>query len=376
MAAPQTDLKPYAWSLPVTIEFGPGVAEQAAETLLGRRVVVLAFEQAMQHAPVARIGRAVSDALLDWIEVPNGLSTLALGRSLADRVWPALSRHPDSVLVGLGGGSVMDVAKWLRQRPMSMNTQDLEQLLTSSVPPLGWKRHALWLMPTTAGTGSEVTRWSTLWDTETRPAFKRSFDQAYAYADRAIVDPLLSVSCPQTVTLHSALDAFGHCLEVLWNRHRNPISVALAIDAARHIIQALPAVLSDPINPRHRSRLSHASLQAGVAFSQTRTALAHALSYRLTLEQGVDHGAAVAVWLPLTWRMAAGCSAEVDAALQKIWDVEPSRGEHKMLDWFRKIGFSVSLQSLGIADSAQRVQAALAHERGRNFVGRWPDGEG
>ncbi|MEK0417025.1 MAG: hypothetical protein RI949_1031, partial [Pseudomonadota bacterium] len=117
MAAPQTDLKPYAWSLPVTIEFGPGVAEQAAETLLGRRVVVLAFEQAMQHAPVARIGRAVSDALLDWIEVPNGLSTLALGRSLADRVWPALSRHPDSVLVGLGGGSVMDVAKWLRQRP-------------------------------------------------------------------------------------------------------------------------------------------------------------------------------------------------------------------------------------------------------------------
>lgn len=366
----------YGWSLPVAVQFGAGSAEQSAESLHGRRVVVLAYAGATTHERSARFARAASDALVDWVEVPNGLSTMALGRDLADRVWPSLARHPDTVLVGIGGGSVMDVAKWLRLRPPSGDARELEMLLASSVQPLGWERHELWLIPTTAGTGSEVTRWSTLWDTDSKPAAKRSFDQAYAYADKAVVDPLLSLSCPRTVVLHSGLDAFGHCLEVLWNRYRNPISVALAIDAAQAIIRSLPVALKTPDDLVARADLAHAALQAGMAFSQTRTALAHALSYSLTIEQGVDHGAAVAVWLPLTWRMAAGHSAEVDTALQQIWNAEPIAGPYRMMQWFADIGFHTSLQSLGIEDVARRVRAALAHERGRNFEGRWVDGEG
>lgn len=376
MVASTPHLKAYGWGLPVAVHFGVGSAEQAAEALQGRRVVVMAYAGALSHERSARFGRAVSDALVDWIEVPDGLSTMALGRNLAERVWPSLARHPDTVLVGLGGGSVMDVAKWLRLRPPSGDARELEMLLASSVQPLGWARHELWLLPTTAGTGSEVTRWSTLWDTDSKPAAKRSFDQAYAYADRAVVDPMLSLSCPRMVVLHSALDAFGHCLEVLWNRHRNPISVALAIDAAKAIIRALPVALHKPDDLAARVELAQGALQAGMAFSQTRTALAHALSYSLTLEQGVDHGAAVAVWLPLTWRMAQGHHAQVDASLQQVWDVDPALGPQRMLQWFSDIGFHTSLQSLGIEDVEPRVRAALAHERGRNFEGRWVDGQG
>jgi alcohol dehydrogenase class IV len=270
----------------------------------------------------------------------------------------------------------MDIAKWLRLRPDSGDDRELELLLSSTVQPPGWTRHELWLLPTTAGTGSEVTRWSTMWDTESKSAPKRSFDQAYAYADRAVVDPLLCLSCPHSVVLHSGLDAFGHCLEVLWNRHRNPVSVALAIDAARVIVRSLPLALSEPNDVTARVSLAQAALQAGMAFSQTRTALAHALSYALTIEQGVDHGAAVAVWLPVTWKMAAGHSEEVDAALQQIWNSPSITGPNRMMQWFAQIGFDTSLKSLGIDDVALRVQAALTHERGRNFEGRWMDGEG
>jgi phosphonate metabolism-associated iron-containing alcohol dehydrogenase len=369
-------MKPYGWNLPVAIKFGVGMADHAAQALHGRRVVVLAYAGATRHEHVARLSRTLCDSLIDWLEVPEGLSTMALGRTVASKVWPALARDRQSVLLGLGGGSVMDVAKWLRLRPEDGDPKGLDLLLASSAQPVGWTRHELWLLPTTAGTGSEVTRWSTLWDTDTMPASKRSFDQAYAYADQAVVDPLLSLTCPQPVVLHSALDAFGHCLEVLWNRHRNPTSVMLAVQAAQAIVRALPQALREPHDLGHRTNLSHAALQAGMAFSQTRTAIAHALSYPLTLDQGVAHGAAVAVWLPLAWRMAMGRSTDVDASLQGVWGLPPQAGLQRMHDWFKDIGFGLDLEQLGVTDVRERVQAALCHERGRNFEGDWVDGQG
>lgn len=362
-------MRGFAWNLPVAVQFGVGCAEQAMETLQGRRALVLTYSKSLMHESVARLARAASDALVDWIEVPDGLSTMALGRRMAERVWPTLAADPKCVLIGLGGGSVMDVAKWLRWRALDGDPQRLDQLLAASSAPPGWARHELWLLPTTSGTGSEVTRWSTLWDTDSQPPIKRSFDQAHAYADRAVVDPLLSSTCPPTVVLHSALDALGHALEVLWNRHRNPMSVALAEQAAKRIMEALPCVQRDPADLAARSSLALAALEAGVAFSQTRTALAHALSYDLTLEQGVPHGAAVAVWLPLVWRLAVGHSAEVDASLARIFNAPPSKGPGCLHQWFQKVAFDIDLEGLGIQNMEFRVRAALAHERGRNFEG-------
>jgi alcohol dehydrogenase YqhD (iron-dependent ADH family) len=100
------------------------------------------------------------------------------------------------------------------------------------------------------------------------------------------------------------------------------------------------------------------------------------LSYPLTLDQGVAHGAAVAVWLPLAWRMAMGRSTDVDASLQGVWGLPPQAGLQRMHDWFKDIGFGLDLEQLGVTDVRERVQAALSHERGRNFEGDWVDGQG
>ena len=368
-------LSGFGWHLPVSVRFGLSAANEAARDLQGRRVLVLTYNGSRVDPVVEQLSRVLADGLIDWIEVPDGLSTMALGRGMALRAWSTMQDHPDAVLLGLGGGSVMDIAKWIRLRPPNGHPAELDRLIESTAAPADWTRHELWLMPTTAGTGSEVTRWSTLWDTDAHPALKRSFDQSYGWADRAYVDPRLTRTCPPTVVRDSALDALGHALEVLWNRHRNPMSVSLARSAAIGVMTNLPKVLGDPDDVQLRAHLSMAALQAGLAFSQTRTALAHALSYPLTVEHGVPHGAAVAVWLPLVWRLACGHNTEIDASLSCVLGQPAKGGPVALQAWFDEIGFDFDLQGLGIVNVEQRVRAAMDHPRGRNFEGRWVDAE-
>ena len=230
----------------------------------------------------------------------------------------------------------------------------------------------LWLLPTTAGTGSEVTRWATVWDTEAEPACKRSLDEDWGYAERAFIDPALTLSCPLEVTRDTALDTLAHALDSLWNRYANPISRVLAVQAACGVIKHLPALLEHPRDLALRTNLALAALQAGMAFSQTRTALAHALSYDLTLHQGVPHGLACALWLPSAWQLASGRDATCDAALSQIFECPAPEGAQHLRAWLHNVGVGTSTAAfvaLGILDAPQRVQAALTSPRGRNFIG-------
>jgi alcohol dehydrogenase class IV len=184
------------------------------------------------------------------------------------------------------------------------------------------------------------------------------------------------------VTRDTALDALSHALESVWNRHANPFSDALALGAARRVLRALPAALRDPMDLGLRTELALAALEAGYAFSQTRTALAHALSYAVTLEQGLPHGLAVALWLPAAWELAVGCDARVDALLAQVFTPETAtmdnadavsaqaaRGAMMLRAWLQRLGVELDPTRLGITDAAQRIHAALGSPRGRNFVG-------
>ena len=367
----------FDWHQPVQVRFGAGCSRTIADELGDRPACVLAFAAAGPlglRAPwTARLG----PRLRGWIDVPDGLSTLALARTLAARLWPLLAADPDTVVVGLGGGSVLDLAKLLRARPLDADTparatEAFEGVGAALRGSAAWPPHArapLWLVPTTAGTGSEVTRWATLWDTDGELAVKRSFDEPWGHAERAFVDPVLSATAPPAVTRDSALDALGHALEALWNRHANPVSDALAVQAARLVVHHLSGVLRHPDDAAGREQLALAALQAGLAFAQTRTALAHALSYALTLEQGVPHGLAVAAWLPTTWELAVGREPRLDALLAQVVDVPAAAGAGALRRWLEALGVSAGAEAFGITDGAARLQAALASSRGRNFIG-------
>jgi alcohol dehydrogenase len=363
----------FEWRMPVAVSFGDGCADRIAADLADNGdpvALVLAFAPARALGLERRWRESFGARLRGWIDVPEGLGTLALARRLSHDVWPLLARDPAAVLIGVGGGTVLDLAKLLRCRPHG-DAGRFDALAAALRGQLPWPPLVLaplWLIPTTAGTGSEVTRWATLWDTDAEVAVKRSFDEPFGHADRAYVDPLLSLSCPRELTRDGALDALAHALEAIWNHHANPVSDALALSAARRIVAALPRVLAEPADHAVRRELSLAALEAGLAFSQTRTALAHALSYQLTLEQGMAHGSACAVWLATAWRLAIRRDARVDALLTRVFDVEAAAGALALERWLRAVGAPTGPQDAGIEDAQTRIDAALGSARGRNFI--------
>jgi phosphonate metabolism-associated iron-containing alcohol dehydrogenase len=359
----------FDWRMPVQLRFGSGCSQALAAELDDRGAVVLAFEPAEALGLRAAWHDTLGPQLHGWLTVPDGLSTLALARALAARGWPLLEDRPDTVLVGLGGGSVLDLAKLLRSHPADGDFEAVAAALRGTAPWPALTHAPLWLVPTTAGTGSEVTRWATVWDTDGRIALKRSFDEPWGFADRAFVDPVLTLSAPAALTRDTALDSFAHALEAIWNRHANPVSDALAVQAARRVRQHLAGVLAEPTALHGREQLSLAALEAGLAFAQTRTALAHALSYALTLEQGVPHGLAVATWLPTACRLAVGRVPSVDAALQAVFGVPAAEVPPLLQAWLQELGVPADPAAHGVSDAEARVQAALASVRGRNFVG-------
>jgi phosphonate metabolism-associated iron-containing alcohol dehydrogenase len=381
----------FDWRMPVDVRFGAGCADSIDQALGDRCAVVLAFEPATALGWRQRWTQALGARLLQWIEVPDGLSSVARCREFSAQVWPLLAARPDSVLIGLGGGTTLDIAKVLRCRPVVSPDRAAEPLPGVGAPthPDGFEPLAaalrgqgawpdlelapLWMVPTTAGTGSEVTRWATVWDTDAAPAQKRSFDEPFGFAERAFVDPLLTHSCPAAVTRDTGLDALSHALEAIWNRHANPFSDVLAVSAAQKVLKWLPVVLRDTRHPQAREALSLASLQAGLAFAQTRTALAHALSYAVTLEQGVPHGLACALWLPAAWRLAQGRDPRVDALLGQIFDAAAAptsglTGVERLQAWLSSVDAPCDPAAVGVLDAEQRIAAALGSTRGRNFI--------
>ncbi len=358
----------FEWHLPVRVHFGAGCSQRVFAQLGTRAVVVLALQPAQHMGLQARWQAQLGQQLLRWVTVPEGLPTLALAQALAAPVWDALAQRPDAVLLAVGGGSVLDLAKLLRCRPPDGNFGHLRQALRGSAPWPPQPHAALWLVPTTAGTGSEVTRWATVWDTDTTPHQKRSLDETWGYAEQAFVDPTLALSCPPEVTRDCALDTLAHALEALWNHQANPVSNRLAVQAAQRVLQHLPPVLQQPQDTAGREQLALAALEAGMAFSQTRTALAHALSYALTLQQGVPHGRACAAWLPTAWALALGCSRTVDEQLAQVFGVPAAEGLQQLRTWLLRLGVQEAPQAWGLNDAPQRVQQALSSARGKNVI--------
>lgn len=210
-------------------------------------------------------------------------------------------------IVSIGGGSVIDSAKILsvllgeRQNINQLRSRLLsqaDQKWRSSLPVIA--------VPTTAGTGAEVTPFATIWDNELKQKFSVQGDAVYPKI--ALLDPALTRCLPYQETLYTALDTISHALESLWNKNRTAISTSLACQALTLSAAALPKLLNikkksfrelpDEVALDKRSQLMEASALAGMAISQTRTALAHAISYPLTLEFGVPHGLACSFTLP------------------------------------------------------------------------------
>jgi phosphonate metabolism-associated iron-containing alcohol dehydrogenase len=276
--------------------------------------------------------------------------------------------RPAEVIVALGGGSMIDAAKVLAASSGGFETVrrhliDKAPLDASSIVPII-------AVPTTSGTGSEVTSWATVWDAAN--GNKYSLAHPKLYPQTAVLDPALTVGAPRGLTLATGLDALSHSLESIWNVNGNPVSASFAVEAAREIIDTLPLLLDRLNDIELRTRQARASMLAGLAFSNTKTALAHNISYDITLKNGTIHGIACSFSLPIVMRWAMGTSPQCDAALRRIFGADLDAGTERLTDFLQGLGVKTDPSAYGVspAEWSRLVDKALEGERGRNFIGK------
>jgi len=193
-----------------------------------------------------------------------------------------------NTLVAIGGGSVLDTAKALSVLHDSSKESIFEYLQGKKVCIL--KKYDLIAIPTTAGTGAEVTPFATIWDDKNKK--KMSLYSHLIYPTNAIVDPNLALSLDAKNSAISGLDALSHCFESLWNKNANPLSRSMAFHAIDLILETLGPLLESLDDIEMRSNMAWASLLGGYCINMTKTALAHSISYPLTSHLSIPHGLA------------------------------------------------------------------------------------
>ena len=357
----------WTYQNPVHISVGCKSLDQLPALLNGRSCLLVTFPEAQALGLVQRVHTMLGAQLRGVIDsiAPNpDVQWLAPLYEQVQR------EHADvPVIVALGGGSAIDSAKALICHTPSGQFADLLAVLKQggSLPSAGHK--ALIAIPTTAGTGSEVTPWATIWDQA--GGQKYSLHQPCTWPEAAVIDAELMTSLPAGATLASGLDALSHALESIWNVNRNPVSMSLAVQSARRTMAALPALMNNLGSLPLRADMAEAALLAGLAFSNTKTALAHSLSYDITLQHGVPHGLACSFSLPLVLEMALGADPVADAALLSIFDAStPSVAIERLRAFLQGLGVATDPAHYGVApdDWQAMVHKAASGPRGRNFI--------
>lgn len=278
---------------PKKLVFGTGASSRAgaeARNLGGTRALVVTDAQVRSAGLLDGVMESLEEAgletgIFDWVEAePPVRNVDDAGRMVREGGY--------NIVVGIGGGSSMDVAKGASLMAV-LEGSILDYTGTDIVPRGGIPRI---LMPTTAGTGSEVTR--VLVVTDEAEHTKKVVYSDFVLADTAIVDPRLTLSMPQNVTADSGMDALVHAIEANVSLNATPFSDILSLEAVRLISDNLAAAYSKPGNLEARFNMSLAATLAGMAFISGGLGACHALSYPLGTDYGLSHGRSNAVMLP------------------------------------------------------------------------------
>ncbi|EDY86921.1 1,3-propanediol dehydrogenase [gamma proteobacterium HTCC5015] len=196
-------------------------------------------------------------------------------------------------ILAIGGGSVIDTAKGVNIL-VSEGGNDLTKY--SGAHNLPKKLNPLFVVPTTAGTGSEATMVAVISDTEKET--KLPFASYFLMPDAAILDPRMTLTLPPHITAMTAMDAMTHAVESYTCLSANPMSDAYASAAIRKISENLMDVMATPDNAQGRLELAQASTMAGAAFSNAMVGLVHSLGHALGAVCHLPHGLCMNLFLP------------------------------------------------------------------------------
>ena len=346
---------------PGRIVFGNGCAPQAAEFLAqrGAKRVLLVTSKSVRPQ-IAALVAALKNSGLEVVEsgfIPPEPTLKFFETALAS----ARQANVGAVLA-VGGGSVIDVAKLIAA--LIGSTQKIQNVFGTNL--LAARGLPLVCLPTTAGTGAEVSPIAVLLDEADE--LKKGVVSPHLVADAAFVDPLLTVGVPPDVTAATGLDALTHCIEAYANKFAHPVVDNYALAGIKLISQNLLAAVRDGNNLEARAALALGSVYGGLCLGPVNTAAVHALAYPLGGKFRIAHGVANALLLPHVLRFNFSAAperhAEIAVALGLARDgsalATAERGVEFLTRLSRDCGVPQKLSELGIPRAAIPGMAASA----------------
>lgn len=362
---------PFRFETTPTIRFGPGLLDQldSEAKILGARVVIVT-DRGLRDTGIPDRARAAlekggaSVQIFDSVTADPPETVILAARD-------TLLAHGATGVLGLGGGSSLDVAKLAAA--LAKSGADLAQ--SYGIGNLAAGRLPLVLVPTTAGTGSEVTPISIV---TTGEHTKMGVVSPVLLPDVALLDPGLTTGLPAHVTAATGIDAMVHAIEAHCSAsaNNNPISRALAREALRLMGGALERAVNQPQDLPARSDMLLGSLLAGQAFANSPVAAVHALAYPIGGRFGVPHGLSNALVLPHVLRFNAVTAPDAYAEIARI-PFPDLKGEGTVLalafcdaltDLARRTGLPQRLRDVSIPQEALAPMAEDAMKQQRLLI--------
>ena len=349
---------------PVSINFGEGIFKKIHQFIGGRNYALITYSDdqftSYTHSLIKTSGKP---ALLINDIAPNPDFELL---SVQAKLYSEIKNKPE-VIVALGGGSVIDSAKVFSAAENGF--EKIKSFLETKKGGQDLSSTPIIAVPSTSGTGSEVTCWATIWDKKNSRKYSLAHEKLFP--EIALIDPKLTMGKSYELTLVTALDALSHALESIWNVNANAISANHATFAAKSILKVLPKLLNDLTNIHLRTEMASASLSAGLAFSSTKTAIAHNLSYPITLGWGVPHGIACSFTLPTILKSVVGIGGFREASLKEIFGDNLTKAADRLKIYLESFNIGTTFLELGIPNEKSKkiIDEAFIGERGLNFIG-------
>lgn len=283
----------FSFSIPTRIEFGPGICSRVGEFLKPyvKKKVLVVSDIGVKRAGILK-------------KVKESLQNYNIGYEIFDKVEPNpstqildqgieyLKMHQCDAVLGVGGGSSIDTAKGIAAMATNSGSiLDYEGINKIQIQPL-----PILAIPTTAGTGSEITASTVFTNKET--LFKTVIMSTHLFPKVAILDPLLTLELPSSITAATGMDALTHAIESYTSKNSNFVSKSLAIEAIKLIGDSLLKAYFVGTDVSSRGKMLVASMMAGMAFSQSRLGNVHAISHTFGAIFNIPHGIANATLLP------------------------------------------------------------------------------
>ncbi len=352
-------MKNFDYFFPTRMIFGIGKFETLGEEVaaLGKRAMIVTY-------PNKSLAGFVDQAV-DLLK-KSGVTSVIFNEAQANPDRKVVNRGRDlarkeqcDVIIGLGGGSPMDVAKAIAV--VAVENADIWKIFEGQ--PITWKPLPLVAVPTTAGTGSEATQFAVISDHELHR--KEGFARPQFYPTLSILDPILTVSLPSAMTAATGMDVLTHGIEAYTCRVATVATDLYAVEAIRLTAQYLRRAVYNGSDLEARSQMLWANTLAGMAISQSDTSLAHVIGEAVGAVYDTPHGLSVALALPAVMEYNCVANIEKYAHITRLMgqagnDLNDRDAALKsaacVRDLILDLGLPAGLKSLGVGDLTEVME--------------------